>query len=215
MGKKLMIYLGIFVVLVGGFFFFIYGDNDLWKTKLPVLNYTKEFSFTDQYGKRITDQDVKGKVYVADYFFTTCPGICPRMNNNLKGVYEKYKNKDGFAILSHTVDPEKDTVGRMKHYADSLGVNTPNWLFLTGPKDSLYNVARASYLLDDPANAQQAIDEQFIHTQFFALVDKGGRVRGIYDGLKTEEIAKLEKDISDLLKENTPQRTSVQTMMNQ
>ncbi|MCM5529735.1 SCO family protein [Parasegetibacter sp. NRK P23] len=215
MGKKLMIYLGIFVVLVGGFFFFIYGDNDLWKTKLPVLNYTKEFSFTDQYGKRITDQDVKGKVYVAEYFFTTCPGICPRMNNNLKGVYEKYKNKDGFAILSHTVDPEKDTVGRMKHYADSLGVNTPNWLFLTGPKDSLYNVARASYLLDDPANAQQAIDEQFIHTQFFALVDKGGRVRGIYDGLKTEEIAKLEKDISDLLKENTPQRTSVQTMMNQ
>lgn len=210
-----MIYLGIFVVLVGGFFFFIYGDNDLWKTKLPVLNYTKEFSFTDQYGKRITDQDVKGKVYVAEYFFTTCPGICPRMNNNLKGVYEKYKNKDGFAILSHTVDPEKDTVGRMKHYADSLGVNTPNWLFLTGPKDSLYNVARASYLLDDPANAQQAIDEQFIHTQFFALVDKGGRVRGIYDGLKTEEIAKLEKDISDLLKENTPQRTSVQTMMNQ
>lgn len=210
-----MIYLGIFVVLVGGFFFFIYGDNDLWKTKLPVLNYTKEFSFTDQYGKRITDQDVKGKVYVAEYFFTTCPGICPRMNNNLKGVYEKYKNKDGFVILSHTVDPEKDTVGRMKHYADSLGVNTPNWLFLTGPKDSLYNVARASYLLDDPANAQQAIDEQFIHTQFFALVDKGGRVRGIYDGLKTEEIAKLEKDISDLLKENTPQRTSVQTMMNQ
>ena len=152
---------------------------------------------------------------MAEYFFTTCPGICPRMNNNLKGVYEKYKNKDEFAILSHTVDPEKDTVGRMKHYADSLGVNTPNWLFLTGPKDSLYNVARASYLLDDPANAQQAIDEQFIHTQFFALVDKGGRVRGIYDGLKTEEIAKLEKDISDLLKENTPQRTSVQTMMNQ
>ena len=119
----------------------------------------------------------------------------------MKALYEVFKNEKGFLILSHTVDPETDTVARMKRYADSLGANAGNWLFLTGKKDSLYHAARISYLLDDPKNGNDKIEDQFIHTQFFALVDKGGRVRKIYDGLKRDELEELKKDIPKLLNE--------------
>jgi protein SCO1/2 len=124
------------------------------------------------------------------------------MNANLRPVYEKYKNEPNFLILSHTVNPSTDSVSRMRHYADSLGVDAGHWLFLTGPKDSLYLAARLSYLLDDPKNNLSPIDEQFIHTQFFALVDKNGNVRSITDGLKKDELAEMQKEIDELLKES-------------
>jgi protein SCO1/2 len=104
-------------------------------------------------------------------------------------------------ILSHTVDPDKDSVARMKHYADSLQVDHKKWWLLTGTKAKLYEAARHSYLLDDKNNETAAIEEQFIHTQLFALVDKSGNLRGIYDGLKKDELTKLDKDIRLLLKE--------------
>lgn len=202
MKKKALIYTLFFIVLFGGFVFalskFIPGFGEV---KLPVLSYVQPFSFTDQDGKRITEKDVQGKVYVVEYFFTTCRGICPKMNTNMKSVYEALKRENDFMILSHTVDPQTDSVGRMKVYADSLGANSSKWHFLTGPKDSLYYAARVSYLLDDPKNNNEKIEEQFIHTQFFAVVDKEGRVRKIYDGLKKDELAEMEKDIKGLLKE--------------
>jgi len=202
MKKKTIFYIGFFVLLFVGFYyglkFTIPGFGDV---KLPVLSYVQPFSFTDQDNQVITQKDLAGKVYVAEYFFTTCKGICPKLNTNMKSVYEAFKNEKGFAILSHTVDPETDTVARMKRYADSLGAKTGNWFFLTGKKDSLYHAARVSYLLDDPKNGNDKIEDQFIHTQFFALVDKSGRVRKIYDGLKKEELAELEKDIPVLLNE--------------
>jgi len=169
--------------------------------KLPVLSDVQPFSFTNQEGKTITDKDVQGKVYVAEYFFTTCKGICPKMNNNLVQVYQVYRNDPDFRILSHTVDPETDSVQRMKHYADSVGADPKNWWFLTGRKDSLYKAARVSYLLDDPKNNNISTEEQFIHTQFFAVVDRNGQVRKIYDGLKKDEINALKEDIKQLLKE--------------
>lgn len=202
MSKKAGIYIGFFVALFIVFYLVLtkiipgFGEQ-----KLPVLNDVQSFSFTNQDGKIISNKDVDGKVYVAEYFFTTCRGICPKMNNNLKMVYEAYKNEDDFRILSHTVDPEIDTVARMKHYADSLAVDSKEWWFLTGKKDSLYHTARVSYLLDDPKNNNVSIDEQFIHTQFFALIDKNGQVRKIYDGLKKDEITELINDIKKLLKE--------------
>jgi len=202
MKKKTIFYIGFFVLLFAGFYyglkFTIPGFGDV---KLPVLSYVQPFSFTDQNNQVITQKDLAGKVYVAEYFFTTCKGICPKLNTNMKSVYEAFKNEKGFAILSHTVDPETDTVARMKRYADSLGAKAGNWFFLTGKKDSLYRAARVSYLLDDPKNGNDKIEDQFIHTQFFALVDKSGRVRKIYDGLKKEELAELEKDIPILLNE--------------
>ncbi len=203
MRKKLLFYTGFFVVLFLLFYLALtkiipgYGD-----VKLPVLSYVQPFSFTNQDGKTVTEKDVSGKVYVAEYFFTTCKGICPKMNGNMKQLFTEYRNDPGFLILSHTVDPETDSVQRMKRYADSLGADSKTWWFLTGRKDSLYNAARVSYLLDDPKNNNTNISQQFIHTQFFALVDKNGRVRKICDGLKKEEINDLKRDIDKLLKED-------------
>ena len=202
MKRKTWLYLILFVLVFGGFYAFLYATIDSSKSRLPVLNIAKSFSFQRQDGQNITEKDVAGKVYAAEFFFTTCEGICPKMNRNMKKVFDQFKNEKDFLILSHTVDPETDSVARLKIYADSLGADIKNWWFLTGSKDSLYKTARESYILDDPKNNATNIDEQFIHTQFFALVDKIGQVRGIYDGLKKDEIEKLITDIKGLLNEN-------------
>jgi protein SCO1/2 len=203
MSKKAIFYTIFFTVLVVGFYFTLKGVIPGYgQRKFQVLNTVKPFSFTNQMGVPVTERDVQGKVYVAEYFFTTCPGICPELNDNMKRIYEKYKNEPNFVILSHTCDPANDSVARLKWYADSMQVDHKKWLFLTGSKDSLYKAARMSYLLDDPKNTFENIDEQFLHTQFFALVDKNGRVRKkIYDGLKKKELKELEEDIAVLLKE--------------
>ena len=202
MSKKVWFYSLFFLLLFTGFYFLMtIIIPGFGKVGLPVLNKVQPFSFLDQNGDRITNKDVEGKVYLAEFFFTTCPGICPKMNTNLRPVYEKYKNEPDFLILSHTVNPSIDTVGQLKHYADSLGVDARHWIFLTGEKDSLYLAARGSYLLDDPKNNISPINEQFIHTQFFALVDKKGQVRSIIDGLKKEELTEMQKQIDELLKE--------------
>ena len=128
------------------------------------------------------------------------------MNRNLGPLHEAYKNEPRFLILSHTCDPETDSSARLKVYADSIKADTRNWWFLTGRKDSLYSTARNSYLLDDPKNNLQSIEDQFLHTQFLALVDKTGRVRKIYDGLRKEELEELKKDIQVLLDEPIDQK---------
>jgi len=201
MKKKLLWISGFFIVLMAAFYFFLFAGTDYYKAKLPVLNYVQNFSFTDQNGKQLTQKNVEGKVYVAEYFFTTCKGICPKMNANMKTVYDKFKNESDFAIISHTCMPETDSVPLMKAYSQKMGADSSNWHFVTGSKDSLYKMARESYLLDNEKNNSLNIKDQFIHTQFFALVDKEGRVRGVYDGLKNDELEKLSKDIKDLLKE--------------
>ena len=123
------------------------------------------------------------------------------MNRNMKMVYEELKREPDFMILSHTVDPETDSVARLKHYADSMGASIQNWWFLYGTKENLYKTARESYLLDNQENSSKNIADQFIHTQFFALVDRNGQVRGIYDGLKQDEIQQLLVDTRLLLKD--------------
>ena len=205
MKRKTLLYLGFFVLLFGAFYAFLDANIDSSKSRLPVLNIVKPFSFERQDGRQISEKNVAGKVYAAEFFFTTCEGICPKMNRNMKKVFDEFKNENDFLILSHTVDPETDNIARLKTYADSLGADIKSWWFLTGSKDSLYKTARESYILDDPKNNATNIDEQFIHTQFFALVDRNGQVRGIYDGLKKDEIEKLITDIKDLLKEKAPQ----------
>ena len=153
----------------------------------------------------IDTKSVYGKVYVAEYFFTTCKGICPIMNENMKKVYAKFKDNKDFVILSHTCMPETDSVPLLKAYQKKMLGDPPTegsqWYFLTGTKKALYKMARESYLLDNPKNNTGNIDEQFIHTQFFALVDKEQRVRGIYDALKSDELDKLMTDIQGLLSE--------------
>jgi len=213
MSKKFLGYVVFFAALAVGFYVVMtklipgYGD-----VKLPVQSTVRPFTFTNQDGKMISERDVFGKVYLAEFFFTTCKSICPVMNSNLKVVYEKYKNEPNFVILSHTCDPATDSVQRIKQYADSLAVDTKKWWFLTGRKDSLYTAARMSYLLDDPKNNGGSVDEQFLHTQFIALVDKNGKVRKIYDGLKKGELAELDQDLPKLLKEPTTEKRFANNM---
>lgn len=202
MSKKSIFYIAFFSALVVGFYFILTSlVPEFAKKKIQPVSYVRPFSFINQDGKTITEKDVIGKVYVAAYFFTTCRGICPKMNNNLKQVYEKYKNENDFLILSHTCDPEQDSAAQLKKYSDSLGVNTSRWMFLTGRKDSLYTMARISYTIDDPVNNLKSIDDDFLHTQFWALVDRNGDVRKIFDGLKQKEVSELITDIKRMLKE--------------
>lgn len=202
MSKKTIFYLLFFTILLLGFYYFLFKGTDNWKVKMPILSYVQPFSFTNQDGESITDKNLINKITVVEYFFTTCKGICPKLNTNMKQVYEIYKKEPDFQILSHTCNPDTDSVPVLKHYSDSLQVDTKKWIFLTGRKDSLYQMARGSYLLDDPKNNVEKIEDQFIHTQFFALVDRQGKVRGkIYDGLKVLEVEQLKQDIFKLLKE--------------
>lgn len=202
MKKKLIFYILFFAILVVGFFVvaskFIPGFAT---TKVPPVGYVQPFRFITQDGKFFTDKDVAGKIYVAEYFFTTCTGICPRLNNNMRMVYDRYKNENDFLILSHTCNPETDSASTLKRYADSLGVSTSRWVFLTGRKDSLYYQARLSYHIDDPKNNLTSIEDDFLHTQFFALVNKKGEVKKIYDGLKQSEVEEMIADIGKLLKD--------------
>jgi protein SCO1/2 len=202
--KKNITYISFFLLLVLGFYLvLVLVIPGFGRKSTPPVSYVRPFSFENQDGKRITDKDVAGKVYVVEYFFTTCKGICPRMNNNMKKVYAALKDENDFLILSHTCDPETDSAAQLKKYSDSLQVDTKKWMFLTGRKDSLYNMARTSYTIDDPANNLRNIDDDFLHTQFWALVNKNGDVVKIYDGLKQREVDALIKDAKKLLKQSS------------
>ena len=202
LNQKAVLYIVFFTVLIAGFYYFLFRGTDNWKVKMPVLSYVQPFSFTNQDGQKVTEAVYQNKVTVVEYFFTTCKGICPKLNTNMKAIYDLYQKEPDFQIVSHTCNPSTDSVPVLKHYADSLKVNTAKWIFLTGRKDSLYQMARGSYLLDDPKNNVEKIEDQFIHTQFFALVDRKGKIRGkIYDGLKPIEVEQLKVDIARLIKE--------------
>ena len=202
MSKKRIFYISFFIVLALGFYFILTTiAPEMGRKRIPPISFVRPFSFVNQDGQILTNRDVEGKVYVAEFFFTTCPGICPDMNNNMRQVYEEFVDEPDFLILAHTSDPENDSVTNLKAYADSMKVNTAKWIFLTGRKDSLYTMARVSYTIDDPANNLKSIEDDFLHTQFWALVDKKGNVRKIYDGLKESEVRLLMRDIKKLLKE--------------
>lgn len=201
MSKKNWIYIGFFTALVIVFYFVLTALVPEFGKRVTPISYVRPFAFTDQDGKTFTEKDVAGKVFVAEYFFTTCRSICPIMNNNMRSVYDVFKNEKDFMILSHSSTPDIDSVPVLKRYADSMGVSSSHWVFLTGSKDSLYNMARVSYVIDDPNNHVVNIKDDFIHTQFWALVDKNGDVRKIYDGLKESEVSALIRDIKKLLKD--------------
>jgi protein SCO1/2 len=171
------------------------------KAKVNPVGELRPFAFTNQDGQTITEKNMEGKVTAVEYFFTSCKGICPRMNNNLRKVYNAYKNEKDFQILSHTCDPQTDSAARLKRYADSMQVDTQKWMFLTGRKDSLYSMARHTYKIDDPHNNLNSIEDDFLHTQFIALVNKKGEVLKIYDGLKKKEMDRMEYEIGKLLKQ--------------
>lgn len=202
MSKKAVFYTVFFVVLAGAFYFSLRAAiPGFGKKRIPPISRVQPFSFTSQDGGTVTEQAIKDKVAIVNFFFTTCTSVCPRMNNNLKPAYEAFKSNPNVLLLSFTSDPARDSAARLKRYADSMQVNTDRWMFLTGKKDSLYRAARHSFKIDDPANFVESDAVDFLHTQFVALVNKKGEVVKIYDGLKPSELKSLEGDVNNLLKE--------------
>lgn len=161
------------------------------------------FTFQNQEGQNISDEDVRGKVFVAEYFFTTCGTICPKMNQQMQRVQKAYAGNSNFKILSFTVNPEIDTVEQMKRYAQEHGAKKDQWHFLTGEKTNLYSLARKSFFVLKPSEAQNLGDagSDFIHTNNFVLIDRKMRIRGYYDGTSPKEVGQLIDDIELLLGE--------------
>lgn len=156
-----------------------------------------DFSFTNQNGKTITQKDYEGKIYVADFFFTSCGSICPIMTNNMIAVQKAFLDNPNVMILSHSVTPEQDSVPVLKKYALEKGVIDRKWNLVTGDKKEIYRLARKSYLAVKQGKPSELYD--MVHTENFVLVDAQKRVRGFYDGTKKEEVQKLIIDINWLL----------------
>jgi protein SCO1/2 len=155
-----------------------------------------DFSFVNQNGKTITQKDYEGKVYVADFFFTTCGSICPKMTTNLVEVQKAILHNPKVMLLSHTVFPEIDSVPVLKAYALKNGVVDSKWNLVTGDKKEIYTMARKSYLAVKLGKPEELYD--MVHTENFVLVDQKKRVRGFYDGTKKEDIQRLITDINYL-----------------
>lgn len=158
-----------------------------------------DFSFVNQNGDTITQKDYEGKIYVADFFFTTCGSICPKMTTNLADVQKEVLNNPKVMLLSHTVFPEVDSIPVLKAYAVKHGVVDSKWNLVTGDKKEIYTMARKSYLAVKLGRPDQLYD--MVHTENFVLVDQKRRVRGFYDGTDKEEIKRLLGDIDFLSKE--------------
>ncbi len=176
-----------------------FGPKKHEKTKDTSYHTVPPFFFIDQNNNKVTEDEVKGKIYVTDFFFTTCKSICPIMSTELERVYKQFNSRNDFLIISHTVDPETDSVAQLKEYAKLHGVNDNKWLFVTGEKKHLYEIARKGYLLN--AEEGDGGEEDFIHTQNFALIDKERHIRGFYDGTDSIEINRLIVDLKCLFDE--------------
>lgn len=159
-------------------------------------HFIADFAFTNQNGKTITQKDYEGKIYVADFFFTTCPTICPIMTDNMVWLQEQIKNNPKVMLLSHSVTPEMDSVPVLKAYAQRKGVLDAKWNLVTGAKNDIYYIARKSYLAVKTGKPSELYD--MVHTENFVLVDEKRRVRGFYDGTKREDVEKLLVDINFL-----------------
>jgi len=158
-----------------------------------------DFKLINQNGKTVTQNDYKDKIYVADFFFTTCRTICPIMTDHMAQVQKEIINDSDIMLLSHTVTPDIDTVAQLKRYAKLKGVNDAKWNLVTGDKKQIYELARKSYLAVKDNGSGDAFD--MIHTENFMLIDKKKQIRGFYDGTNSEDINRLLDDIKILKKE--------------
>jgi protein SCO1 len=168
-------------------------------TNDTIFHQVQDFSFVNQEGKKVSQKDFEDCIYVTDFFFTTCQSICPIMSTEMEKIAAAYKGNKQVKILSHTVNPENDSVPVLAEYARLHKADANQWMFVTGNKKELYNIARTGYYL----NAEQGDGgpEDFIHTQNFALIDKEKHIRGYYDGTNSKEVDQLIVDIGLLLKE--------------
>jgi protein SCO1/2 len=216
--KKYRLFFGVFIVLSAIILSLFYSALKPKKT-LPIYNPADvnpelvdstiqykskyhtiaDFSFVNQNGKTITQKDYEGKIYVADFFFTTCGSICPKMTTNLSDVQKAFANNQKVKLLSFTVFPETDSVPVLKAYAKKHNVDDAKWNLVTGDKKEIYTMARKSYLAVKMGKPSELYD--MVHTENFVLVDTKKRVRGFYDGTNKEDIKRLIEDITFLSNE--------------
>jgi protein SCO1/2 len=175
------------------------GPKEVGKQGDTLYHKIPNFKFLNQDSLWISQKDMAGKIYVADFFFTTCPTICPTMKTQLLRIFDKFAEDDRVRILSHTIDPEYDGVRVLKDYAKKLNITSPRWNLVTGKKSDIYRLGEKSYMV----TAQEDASEEggFVHSGAFILVDQNRHVRGIYDGTKEEDVNHLIEDMSLLLKE--------------
>ncbi len=159
------------------------------------------FSFTNQDGETVTEKTVESKIYVANFMFTSCGSICPRMTNNMKILQDKYLNDPDVLLLSHSVTPEKDNVNVLKEYATQKGCVAKKWHLLTGNKKAIYTIAKKQYFAGDSIGYFGKLND-FLHTENFILVDKKHRIRGVYNGTLAIEMDRIIEDITTLKKED-------------
>ncbi len=203
-------YIGLFAIIL---IFGIWTVKELGarfkKSELATIGSAPKFSLTNQNGQNISDNTFKDKVYVVEFFFSKCPTICPKMNQNMLKIEKEFLMDERFGIVSISIDPENDTPQHLKQYAKLLGVSHKNWHFLTGKTDYIFDLAKNGFNLY--ANKNDKVDGGFEHSGMFALIDKDGNIRCrkdnfgnpiiYYDGLETSEIEKIKTDIKELLKE--------------
>lgn len=201
------------VALLAALLFLGACQNEKPKLLLPVIGEKKatgtdtiyhqvaNFSLTDQSGLTITNETVKGKIYVANFFFATCQSICPEMSTNLIDVQAAFKDDDSLLILSHSVNPLHDTVEVLKGYGETYHADKNKWHLMTGDKKHIYDLAKTSYLIN--ALEDDGTPEGFVHSELFLLVDTKGRIRGMYDGTDKAQVKRLIEDIKLLKTEHS------------
>jgi protein SCO1/2 len=184
----------------------ILGRRDVQERKVEdkivydtIYHTIQSFAFLDQDSSLITNADFQNKVYVADFFFTSCPSICPIMKTQMLRIYDEFEKDENVAFLSHSIDPRHDTVAVLREYAERLGVESDKWHFVTGEKETIYKLAQNSYM--SVAAEDNEAEGGFIHSGRFLLVDKEGRIRGVYDGTDPIDVDELMDDIPVLLNE--------------
>jgi len=155
------------------------------------------FSLMNQDSSRVTEKSLEGKIYVANFFFTTCPGICPQMTDNMGILQQEYLEEEDVMLISHSVTPNRDTVAKLKGYASKRNVQSKKWHLLTGDREQIYNLGRNAYFVEENMGIEKTIDD-FLHTENFVLVDKQKHIRGIYNGLNKASIQQLIEDIKRL-----------------
>lgn len=172
----------------------------LGSDELSTFHSIPNFNFINQEGDTITEQIFDSKIYITDFFFTSCPGICPKMTANMALLQEAFLMDDKVLLLSHTVTPEIDSVSVLKNYADAKGVNSNKWHLVTGKRQDIYDLGRNYYFVEEDLGLLKT-DDDFLHTENFVLIDQNKHIRGIYNGLNKTSVSQLIEDVKTLKNE--------------
>ncbi len=165
--------------------------------ELKTFHQISPFQLTNQEGEKITEKTFENKIYVVDFFFTVCPGICPKMQKNMGILQDEFLKDDEVLLLSHSVTPEMDSVSVLKQYAEKNGIISKKWHLATGTQEEIYKLGRKDYFVEEDLGLEKEEDE-FLHTENFVLVDKNKHIRGIYNGLNKTSVKQLVKDVRTL-----------------